>query len=215
MNVELAPPEHACPVLNKYSLDSVSSKNLLRDIMPHPGLIPPTFFCRSRLNQITSHQPFVTDMRLRSQLFYVFLAVLLVVASIVEASKKRKKDGGGKRGKRQKLLAPSTIPIDTLRSNEGRRSNRPAFRSRPKSLFRRREIQDLIALTRTLAGARDTPALGALLRGPLVGLREAEVLEIAERFRPIPSGLTACPSSTCGPTWSRSFTHWPATCSAG
>ena len=45
--------------------------------------------------------------------------MVLIVASIVEASKKRKKDGGGKRGKKQKLLAPSTIPIDTLRSNEG------------------------------------------------------------------------------------------------
>ena len=58
-------------------------------------------------------------MCLRSQLFYVFLTIFFVVASIVEASKKRKKDGGGKRGKKQKLLAPSTIPIDTLRSNEG------------------------------------------------------------------------------------------------
>ena len=49
-----------------------------------------------------------------------------------------------------------------------------------KSLFRRQEIQDLIALTRALADARDTLALGALLRGPLVGLRETELLDIAE-----------------------------------
>jgi hypothetical protein len=38
----------------------------------------------------------------------------------------------------------------------------------------------LTALTRTLADGRDTLALGALLRGPLIGLTEAELLDIAE-----------------------------------
>jgi exodeoxyribonuclease-5 len=47
-----------------------------------------------------------------------------------------------------------------------------------KGLFRRQEIQDLIALTRVLADRRDTLALGALLRGPLVGLTEEELLDI-------------------------------------
>jgi exodeoxyribonuclease-5 len=47
-----------------------------------------------------------------------------------------------------------------------------------KGLFWRQEIQDLIALTRTLADRRDTLALGALLRGPLVGLTEEELLDI-------------------------------------
>jgi exodeoxyribonuclease-5 len=36
----------------------------------------------------------------------------------------------------------------------------------------------LIALTRVLADGRDTLALGALLRGPLVGLTEEELLDI-------------------------------------
>src|SRR5262249_35192878 len=49
-----------------------------------------------------------------------------------------------------------------------------------KGFFRRQEVQDLIALTRTLADARDTLALGALLRGPLVGLTEAELLDVAD-----------------------------------
>ena len=49
-----------------------------------------------------------------------------------------------------------------------------------KGFFRRQEIQDLIALARTLADGRDTLALGALLRGPLIGLTEAELLDIAE-----------------------------------
>jgi exodeoxyribonuclease-5 len=49
-----------------------------------------------------------------------------------------------------------------------------------KGFFRRQEIQDLIALTRVLADSRDSVALGALLRGPLVGLTEEELLDIAE-----------------------------------
>lgn len=47
-----------------------------------------------------------------------------------------------------------------------------------KNLFRRQEVQDLVALVRTLADSRDTLALGALLRGPLVGLTEQELLDI-------------------------------------
>jgi ATP-dependent exoDNAse (exonuclease V) beta subunit len=47
-----------------------------------------------------------------------------------------------------------------------------------KGFFRRQEIHDLIALTRALADPRDTLALGALLRGPLVGLTENELLDI-------------------------------------
>jgi len=47
-----------------------------------------------------------------------------------------------------------------------------------KGLFRRQEIQDLIALTRVLADRRDTLALGAVLRGPLVGLTEEQLLDI-------------------------------------
>ena len=49
-----------------------------------------------------------------------------------------------------------------------------------KGFFHRQEIQDLIAVTRAIADPRDTLALGALLRGPLVGLTETELLDIAE-----------------------------------
>jgi exodeoxyribonuclease-5 len=55
-----------------------------------------------------------------------------------------------------------------------------------KGFFRRQEVADLIALTRTLADARDTLALGALLRGPLVGLTEGELLDIADPLPPDP-----------------------------
>ena len=49
-----------------------------------------------------------------------------------------------------------------------------------KGFFHRQEIQDLIALTCAIADARDTLALGALLRGPFIGLSEEELLDIAE-----------------------------------
>jgi CRISPR-associated exonuclease Cas4 len=47
-----------------------------------------------------------------------------------------------------------------------------------KNLFRRQEVQDLVALVRALADPRDRLALGALLRGPVVGLTEQELLDI-------------------------------------
>lgn len=47
-----------------------------------------------------------------------------------------------------------------------------------KGLFRRQEVQDLIAITRVLADSRDRLALGALLRGPLVGLADEDLLDL-------------------------------------
>lgn len=47
-----------------------------------------------------------------------------------------------------------------------------------KGLFWRQEIQDVIAVTRVLSNRRDSLALGALLRGSLVGLSEEELLDI-------------------------------------
>lgn len=47
-----------------------------------------------------------------------------------------------------------------------------------KGFYRRQEVHDLIALTRVLADARDTLALGALLRGPLVGMTEEDLLDV-------------------------------------
>jgi len=46
-----------------------------------------------------------------------------------------------------------------------------------KGFFRRQEVQDLIAVARAIADRRDTLALGALLRGPLVGLTEEELAD--------------------------------------
>jgi exodeoxyribonuclease-5 len=49
-----------------------------------------------------------------------------------------------------------------------------------KGFFRREEVQDLIALTRVLADSRDRLALGALLRGPLVGIPDSVLLDAVE-----------------------------------
>lgn len=53
-----------------------------------------------------------------------------------------------------------------------------------RNLFRRQEAQDFVTLVRALADPRDTLALGALLRGPLVGLTEQELLDVAEGLTP-------------------------------
>jgi ATP-dependent exoDNAse (exonuclease V) beta subunit len=52
-----------------------------------------------------------------------------------------------------------------------------------KGFFRRQEVQDLIALTRALADGQDTLALGALLRGPIVGLTDEVLLDMVWSLR--------------------------------
>jgi ATP-dependent exoDNAse (exonuclease V) beta subunit len=54
-----------------------------------------------------------------------------------------------------------------------------------KGLFRRQEVQDFVALARVLADAGDTLAFGALMRGPLVGLTEEELLDITASLPPL------------------------------
>jgi ATP-dependent exoDNAse (exonuclease V) beta subunit len=77
------------------------------------------------------------------------------------------------------LLAP--VGTDLWRFEEAlEQRGIPVSTQAGKGFFRRQEIHDLIAVTRTIADARDTLALGALLRGPLIGLTEAELLDISE-----------------------------------
>ena len=62
-----------------------------------------------------------------------------------------------------------------------------------KGLFRRQEVQDLVALTRVLADGADTLAFGALMRGPIVGLSEEELLDITGGLPPREDQLEAIP----------------------
>ncbi|MBB6305591.1 UvrD-helicase domain-containing protein, partial [Rhizobium leucaenae] len=49
-----------------------------------------------------------------------------------------------------------------------------------KTLFLQQETQDVLALLRALADSRDRLAFGAFMRGPMVGLTDEELLDIAE-----------------------------------
>ena len=62
-----------------------------------------------------------------------------------------------------------------------------------KGLFRRQEVQDLVALVRVLAAGGDTLAFGALMRGPLVGLSEEELLDITAELPPLADRPDAIP----------------------
>jgi CRISPR-associated exonuclease Cas4 len=84
-----------------------------------------------------------------------------------------------------RLLAPGDIALLAPTGTELWRyeraleeANLPFSSQAGKNLFRRQEVQDLVALVRALADSRDTLALGALLRGPLVGLTEQELLDV-------------------------------------
>lgn len=49
-----------------------------------------------------------------------------------------------------------------------------------KALLLQQETQDVLALLRTLADSRDRLAFGAFMRGPMVGLTDEELLDVAE-----------------------------------
>jgi CRISPR-associated exonuclease Cas4 len=53
-----------------------------------------------------------------------------------------------------------------------------------QTLMRRQETQDVLALLRVLADPFDTLAFGALMRGPLVGLTDRELLDVTAALSP-------------------------------
>jgi CRISPR-associated exonuclease Cas4 len=57
-----------------------------------------------------------------------------------------------------------------------------------KTLMRRQETQDILSLLRVLADSSDVLAFGALMRGPLVGLSEQELLDITAALLPSGTG---------------------------
>ncbi|MBA3896102.1 MAG: UvrD-helicase domain-containing protein [Sphingomonadaceae bacterium] len=75
------------------------------------------------------------------------------------------------------LLAPSSTDLWRYEATLEARGI-PVATQAGKGFYRRQEIQDLIALTRVLADGRDMLALCALLRGPLVGLTEEQLLDL-------------------------------------
>ncbi len=102
----------------------------------------------------------------------------------------------GEEGKRRPLM-PADIALLAPAGTELRRYERaldneglPYSSQAGKNLFGRQEIQDLVSLARALADPQDTLALGALMRGPLVGLTEEELLDITAALPGNTSGQT-------------------------
>jgi exodeoxyribonuclease-5 len=75
------------------------------------------------------------------------------------------------------LLAPTGAELWRYEEALERRGI-PVATQAGKGFYRRQEVQDLIAIVRVLADSRDNLALAALLRGPLVGLTEEQLLDI-------------------------------------
>jgi len=93
------------------------------------------------------------------------------------------------------LLAP--VGTDLWRYERALEDNGlPLVSQAGRSLFRRQEAQDIVALVRALADTRDTLAVGALLRGPLVGLTEQELLDVADGLAPEETASGAPPQLT-------------------
>ena len=128
-------------------------------------------------------------------------AVAEMCARLIGSEMIRDADGGGERRACRPgdiaLLAPTGSEL--WRYEEAlERHGIPVATQAGKGLFRRQEIQDLIALTRVLADGRDTLALGALLRGPLVGLTEEELLDIVAALPPREDAPDALPRLDIG-----------------
>ncbi len=91
-----------------------------------------------------------------------------------------------------------------------RRAGLPIVSHAGKGFFRRQETQDLVALARVLADPGDGLAFGALMRGPLVGLTDEALLDIAmalpfERGGPARFDLRTAPDHVDDPTARRAL----------
>ncbi|TAJ81841.1 exodeoxyribonuclease V subunit beta [Reyranella sp.] len=111
-------------------------------------------------------------------------AIADLCASLVGTVRVRRSDGT------IALAEPGDIALLAPRRTELWRYERaleerglPVASQAGKNLYLRQETQDFVALVRALADSRDTLALGAVLRGPLVGLTEGELLDITHALR--------------------------------
>jgi ATP-dependent exoDNAse (exonuclease V) beta subunit len=85
------------------------------------------------------------------------------------------------------LLAPTHT--DLWRYERALEAHRIAVASQAgHALFRRQELQDVLVLVRALADPLDTLAFGALMRGPMVGLRDEDLLDITAALSPDQDG---------------------------
>jgi ATP-dependent exoDNAse (exonuclease V) beta subunit len=85
------------------------------------------------------------------------------------------------------LLAPTGTGL-RIYEQELERREVPIATQAGKGFFRRQEVQDLIAIARTIADHRDTLAFGATIRGPLVGLTEEQIADEIDGLSSIDTG---------------------------
>ena len=85
------------------------------------------------------------------------------------------------------LLAPSFTGLEIYESAL-EEIGIPIASPAGKTHFRQQVTQDLVALCRTLATPADTLALGALLRGPLFGITDEELLDALDDVRAATDG---------------------------
>ena len=105
------------------------------------------------------------------------------------------------------LLAPAGTGLWRYEEALAKRSIAVATQA-GKGLFLRQEVKDLIAIVRLLAAPGDRIALGALLRGPLVGVTDETLLDIALHLGAVAkrrSGLAPLDATTPPAT----LTRWP------
>ncbi|MBK5650339.1 exodeoxyribonuclease V subunit beta [uncultured Bradyrhizobium sp.] len=85
------------------------------------------------------------------------------------------------------LLAPTHT--DLWRYERALEARRIAVASQAgHALFRRQELQDVLVLIRAIADPLDTLAFGALMRGPVVGLSDEDLLDITAALSPDQDG---------------------------
>ncbi|WP_246740226.1 exodeoxyribonuclease V subunit beta [Bradyrhizobium sp. LCT2] len=116
-------------------------------------------------------------------------AVAALCARLVGALKLCRPDGTERylRAGDIALLAPTHT--DLWRYERALEAQRIAVASQAgHALFRRQELQDILVLVRALADPLDTLAFGALMRGPIVGLRDEDLLDITAALSPDQDG---------------------------
>jgi ATP-dependent exoDNAse (exonuclease V) beta subunit len=95
----------------------------------------------------------------------------------------RQKDGSTRPARAGDIALMAASHTELWRyEQELERRRIPVASQAGKALMRRPETQDVLTLLRTLSDATDILAFGALLRGPIIGLSDAELLDIVNNL---------------------------------
>ncbi len=166
-------------------VDRIFAERLTRQLGDYVALTSTVTEEPGRLQNITRLRYHVSEGARVGQIRdFEAKAIADLCASLVGTVRVRRSDGT------IALAEPGDIALLAPRRTELWRYERaledkglPVASQAGKNLYLRQETQDIVALVRALADSRDTLALGAVLRGPLVGLTERELLDITYALR--------------------------------